>query len=448
MMKTNTASQHKKFRYNYIQDLQKDIASYGMDLGASDDLSILAKPVNLGTRTAPNALVAHPMEGGDSLPCGGPSDLTFTKYERASAGGSGLIWLESVSINQEGRSNKRQMYINDESLAGFKELATRIYDNQSHLGRPITIVQINHSGRYSKPDGFPAPMIASHKPELDERFNLPSDHPLVTDDYLNSLIDQFVKAALLVKEAGFDGVDIKACHGYLLHETLSCYDREGKHGGSLENRSRLMLEIIDRVRQAIPDPEFIIGSRFNLYDALPVSRGWGQDPTDNSKVDLTEPIMLCKELEKRGVTLINVTMGNPAFIPHVNRPYDVGLYYPQEAPLEGVYRLIHHTREMQKALPNMKFIGVGYTWLRQFAPHVAAWIMQTGGASMIGFGRQFIAYPEYAKDIIDKGELDRKKLCICCSKCSMLKREVGTCGCVIRDQEAYLPLYRETFQGK
>ncbi|MCL2572539.1 MAG: flavin oxidoreductase/NADH oxidase [Defluviitaleaceae bacterium] len=433
---------HSKFNYKSLKELQTDIDALGLDLGCDEDLSILSNPVRLGIHTAPNALVAHPMEGGDSDDLGGPSYLTFRKYERAAAGGSGLIWLESVSVNHEGRSNKRQLFINEKSLPGFKYLANRIYKH----GNPITIVQLNHSGRYSKPDGPSAPMIASHKPELDERLKIAPDHELITDNYLDSLIDDFVKAALLVKEAGFHGVDIKACHGYLLHELLSCFDREGKYGGIFENRSALMLTIIDKVREAIPDPSFIIASRLNLYDAMPISKGWGQDSEDYKKVDLTEPIKLAKELVKRNVTLINITMGNPYYIPHINRPYDLGAYYPDEAPLEGVYRLIHYTREMQKAVPEGKFVGVGYSWLRQFSPQVAAWILKTGGAAMIGYGRQFIAYPEYANDIIKNGELDRQKVCISCSKCSMLKRDAGTCGCVVRDQEAYLQLYKETYQ--
>ena len=435
---------HKKFNNMTLQGLGDEIKSLDLDLGYTEDISILSKPVKLGNHTIPNALVALPMEGGDSDSFGGPSDLTFRKYERVAAGGVGLIWLEAVSINQESRSNKRQLYINDNSLPGFKELAARIYKAAGET-RPITIVQLNHSGRYSKPQGSPSPIIASHKPELDERLNIDENHPLVTDEYLDGLIEGFVKASRLARDAGFDGVDIKACHGYLLHELLSCYDRDGKYGGKFENRSSLMLEIIDKVREAIPDPNFIIASRINLYDALPVSKGFGTDMKDYSKVDLTEPIRLAQELVKRGVNLISTTMGNPHFIPHINRPYDLGAYYPDESPLEGVYRLIHYTREIQKAVPDGIFVGVGYSWLRTLSPYVAAWVLKTGGAKLIGYGRQFIAYPDFAKDIIESGKLIRNKVCVTCSKCSMLKRTVGTCGCVVRDTATYLQLYRDTF---
>ena len=436
----------KKLSYKSMQELKDDIASCGYDLGFSDNVQILAKPVDLGGRIAPNALVAHPMEGGDSDKAGAPTELTFRKYERVSEGGIGLVWIEAVSVCQEGRSNPGQLYITEETLPGFKELANRIYEKAAPSARPVTILQLNHSGRYSKPSGISEPIIAGHKAELDERLKLPPDYPLASDEYMQWVVEQFVKAAVLAKEAGFDGVDIKACHGYLLHDFFSCFDRPGKYGGSFENRTRLFLDTIDKVRDAVNDPTFIIASRINIYDAMPVSKGWGTDLSDFSKVDLTEPIRLVEEMVKRGTTLINVTMGNPYFIPHINRPYDLGAYLPEESPLEGTHRLIHYTAKLQKHVPQAKIVGVGYSWLREYSPYVAAWVLETGGASLIGYGRQFIAYPDFAKDIIETGRMQKNKVCVACSKCAILKRDKGLCGCVVRDSEAYLQLYMDTYK--
>ncbi|MCL2564932.1 MAG: flavin oxidoreductase/NADH oxidase [Defluviitaleaceae bacterium] len=442
---------HKKFNYKTIQNLQDDINRLELDLGTSEDLSILLKPVQLGKHIIPNSMVAHPMEGGDADSQGAPTDLTFRKYEAAARGGVGLIWLESVTINEEGRSNKGQLFIKDETLQGFKELVRRINegakDSPIAPHKPITILQLNHSGRYSKPEGPPAskPIIASHMPELDERLKIDDTYPIVSDEYLEGLTGQFVKASVLAKEAGFNGVDIKACHGYLLHELFACFDRAGKYGGSYENRTGLFMEIIDKVKEAVNDPDFIISVRINMYDALTVSKGWGTDLSDFSKIDLKEPIRLVKELAARGVELVNVTMGNPAFLPHISRPYDMGVYYPEESPLEGVYRLIHYTRELQSAVPEAKIVGVGYSWLRELSPYVAAWVLKTGGASLIGWGRMFIAYPDFAKDIMEKGKLQKNKVCVTCSKCSFLRRDTGLSGCVIRDTEGYMKFYQKAY---
>ncbi|MCL1788387.1 MAG: flavin oxidoreductase/NADH oxidase, partial [Defluviitaleaceae bacterium] len=264
-------------------------------------------------------------------------------------------------------------------------------------------------------------------------------------EYLDSLVEKFVTASVLAKEAGFDGVDVKACHGYLLHDLLSAYDRDGEYGGSFENRSKLMLRIVDAIRAAIPDPDFVISSRINIFDALPVSHGFGMASAAGKDVDLTEPIKLTQELVRRGVELVSITMGNPYFIPHINRPYDLGAYEPEETPLFGAHRLIKGAADLQAAVPEAKIVGVGYSWFRGFSPYVAAAVLEEGKAAMIGYGRQILSYPDVYKDMVESGRLNPSKVCVSCSKCSALKRDVGTCGCVVRDAKEYLPLYRATY---
>jgi len=439
----------KKFNYKSLQDLRQDIEALGIDLNVSDNVDALKKPVQLGNRRTPNSVVAHPMEGGDSDAIGNPTDLTFRKYERVARGGFGLIWFEAVSVCEEGRSNARQLWISDETLPGFQALVKRTLkaaESFHPLGtRPLLIMQLNHSGRYSKPQGKPVPLIASHIPELDARLGIDETYPLVTDAYLDNLVAQFVKAAVLAKEAGFDGVDVKACHGYLLHELLSCFDRKGKYGGRFENRTKLMLRIIDEIRAAIPDPDFIISSRINIFDALPISRGFGMAHAGSEAVDLSEPIKLTQKLVQKGVELVSITMGNPYFIPHINRPYDLGAYEPKESPLQGAYRLIKGAADLQAAVPEAKIVGVGYSWFRGLSPYVAAAVLEEGKASLVGYGRQILSYPDVYKDIAEQGRLNPSKVCVSCSKCSALKRDAGTCGCVVRDAEAYLPLYRKTY---
>ncbi|MCL1788133.1 MAG: flavin oxidoreductase/NADH oxidase, partial [Defluviitaleaceae bacterium] len=359
----------KKFDYKSLEYLRQDIQAQGLALSLSDNFDVFKTPVKLGNRVIPNSVVAHPMEGGDSDAAGSPTAPTFRKYERVAAGGFGLIWFEAVSVCEEGRSNPRQLWINQDTRPGFKNMvdATRKAASSFHKNgeQPLLIMQLNHSGRYSKPTGRPTPIIASHIPELDVRLKIDGTYPLVTDAYLDSLVEKFVTAAVLAKEAGFDGVDVKACHGYLLHELLSCYNRDGEYGGSFENRTWLMMRIVDAIRGAIPDPDFVIASRINIFDALPVSHGFGMAVAGSKDVDLTEPIKLTQMLVEKGVELVSITMGNPYFIPHINRPYDLGAYEPEETPLMGAHRLIKGAADLQAAVPEAKIVGVGYSWFRR-----------------------------------------------------------------------------------
>lgn len=111
--------------------------------------------------------------------------------------------------------------------------------------------------------------------------------PVVTDEYLDTLPDAFARAAKLAENAGFDGIDIKACHGYLLSELLSAHTREGKYGGSFENRTRLMLDITDAVR-AVLRPETILASRLSVSDMIDYPYGFGVSETVPASPDFTE----------------------------------------------------------------------------------------------------------------------------------------------------------------
>jgi 2,4-dienoyl-CoA reductase-like NADH-dependent reductase (Old Yellow Enzyme family) len=440
---------YKKFHYKSLHELKEEIKALGIDIKISNNMNLFKEKVLIGEVEIPNSLAIHPMEGGDSTEDGSPTSWTYRKYERMARGGAGLIWIEAVSVVEEGRSNTKQLMITEDNLDKFKELNDLIKNAaREEYGEdfaPLTIVQLNHSGRYSKPYGERKPIIATHNPSLDKSIGVEENYPLVEDDYLEELEDEFIKSAKLCKKAGFSGVDVKACHGYLLSELLSGFTRKGKYGGSYTNRTRFMLNVVDKIKKEVQDDNFIIAARLNLYDGLAYPYGWGVDKEDSNKMDLEEPIRLIKELVSKEVKLINVTMGNPYYIPHVNRPYDIGDYYPKESPLMSSARLIDGAKQIQKRVPEAIVVGVGYSWFREYAPYVAAGSLENGFSKLIGFGRESIAYPDFAKDILKNGGFDKKNVCISCSKCTDLKKAIGTCGCVIRDSKLYLPLYKEVF---
>ena len=414
----------------------------------SPDLSVLAVPLTVGSKTVPNRLACQAMEGCDGTPAGSPDVLTKRRYDRFAKGGAGLIWFEATAVMEEARANPRQLYITKDNLDDYKRQVETIKETgmKTNGYAPIVVMQATHSGRYSKPQGVPAPLIAYNNP-IFEKDNPIAPERIVTDDYLDRVGEALVEGAVLAEQAGFDGVDIKCCHRYLNSELLSAYHREGRYGGSLENRTRLLRESIAGAKERC-GKDFIVSSRLNVYDGFPYPYGFGVKNDGSLDFDPTEPIWLLKELQSLGVELLNITMGNPYFNPHVNRPFASGGYDIDEHPLEGVARMLHGIATLKQAVPEMKIISSALSYLGVAAPNVVSGFIQEGGFDIGGFGRTIFAYPDFAKDILTKGGMDKNKICICCSKCTHIMRKPGgTPGCVIRDREVYAPLYQTFCKG-
>lgn len=437
------------FRYQNIQELREDISRRNLPIEVADNLTPLSRPVNIGHMTSANSMADLPMEGCDSNLDGSPSELVFRRYHRFADGGAGLIWCEANAVLPEGRANERQMMLTRSNIASFQDLvsSSKRVGLERNGFEPIMILQLTHSGRYSRPSGHvPCPLIPQRDPILDARSGVLDESSVVSDEYLEGLVPSYVQSALLAKEAGFDGVDIKACHRYLLSELLASHTRPGKFGGSFENRSRLILTIVEEVRKAVGD-EFILASRFNVFDAHPYPYGFGCSKDDMWVFDPTEPVQLVKELVKRGVNLLSNSAGNPYYIyPQVTRPFDtssMGIPTPEEHQLVSIARLFDFSRTVQEAAGKVPVIGNGYTWLRQFLPNVGAANLAACHVKMIGLGRSSFAYPEAPRDILETGKMDAKKVCISCSKCTQIMRDHGTTGCVVRDAKLYAPLAKQ-----
>ena len=421
--------------------LRKTAEETGVSIPVSEDTSILSRPVKIKGVTAKNSLAVHPMEGFDGTFDGAPDELTFRRYERFASGSAGLYWFEATAVCPEGRSSKRQLWINDGNLDEYKRIVERIHKLSD--GAPV-ICQLTHSGRFSKPENTPAPIIAYHNPRLNEKFDISADYPVATDDYLDGLHDKYLHAAELAKKAGFDGVDVKTCHRYLLSELLSAYLRPGKYGGAYENRTRLVREIVRDAASVYGSDDFLICTRMSVSDCIPYPYGFCT--TEDGEVDITEAKTLLSELHASGLSLLNLSMGTPYYNPHVNRPYDSGGYEPPEHPLTGVERMIKTAAEIKSSIPTLALIGTGYSYLRASAMYAAAGVLEAGGADMIGFGRMAFAYPDFARDMIN-GKFDNKQTCLSCGKCVQLMRRCATAGCPVRDR-LYTPIYVENCGGK
>ena len=341
------------------------------------------------------------------------------------------------------------MYLTNETKDDFSRIVNDIKEEclKENGFEPIVICQLTHSGRYSKPEGTPAPLIAYNNP-IFEKDNPIDKSRIVTDDYLDSLQEALVRGAIDAKACGFDGADIKSCHRYLLSELLSAYTREGRYGGSFENRTRLLTGAVKDARIATGS-DFIITSRLNIYDGFEYPYGFGVKEGCGITPDLTEAKMLSKALVANGIDMLDFTMGNPYFNPHVNRPFAKGTYEPPEHPMVGVARMLNGISEVAAEIKGTPVISSGISFLGGVSANVTAGYVADGKFDFAGYGRETLAYPNVANDITSGKNLDTSKLCICCGKCTEIMRcKGGTPGCVIRDGEVYMPLYKKFVLGK
>ena len=466
-----------EFRLGGMDDLRRLCEEHRVGVGAMEDVSVLGEAVEAGGLSIPNSLAVHPMEGCDGDALGRPERLTLRRYERFAAGGAGLLWAEAIAIVPEARANPRQLWLHQGSREAFAAMVRMIRDKAAEsMGpqhRPVIVAQLTHSGRYSKPgrlanlvsrpspfvprpssvgyggpiipqrDPYRDPLAPQVTPDPDRASRIPADWRLLTDDDLDALQGAYIEAARLAFEAGFDAVDVKSCHGYLINELLACHTRPGRYGGSFENRTRFLLGVIDRIREEL-GPDKAIVSRLGIYDAIPYPYGWGVDKDDYRKPDLTEPKRLIAAMVERGVPMINITIANPYYNPHIGRPFNepiAGGYREPEHPIVGVARMIRLAGEIQREFPHVAIVGTGYSWLRALMPNVAAASKANGLATLIGGGRMAFAYPDFAKDILMKGAMSAEKVCVACSACTQIMRDGGRTGCVVRDNKVYGPIF-------
>ena len=409
---------HQKFHYHNIQDVVSEAQMLQAFLPLNEDVSALYQPLQIGTKSCANRIAFQPMEGTDGLEDGTPGELTWRRYERFAKGGAGLIWFEAVATVPEGRASAHQLMLTDKNLDAYKRLV-------------VVVMQATNSGRYSKPTGKPDPLIAYHCPPLEDP--LLNDSHVLTDDQLKRYTDVYENAAKLSQAAGFDGIDVKCCHRYLACELLSAFLRPGMYGGSYENRTRFLKDAF-RAAQAGMRGGFLT-SRMNVYDGFVYPYGFGVNE-DSLEVDLTEPIRLIGELiDEFHIPVLNVTMGNPYKNPHVNRPYDNGNYVPDEHPIEGLSRMMKGLSQIQHTYPELPVIGSAFSYLRQFAPALAAGMVSGGHCAMAGFGRMAFANPDFVNQLRENGKVD--KVCMTCGGCAQLLRAGTPAGCIIHDREVY-----------
>ena len=254
-------------------------------------------------------------------------------------------------------------------------------------------------------------------------------------------------AAKLAREAGFAFVDIKHCHGYLGHELLGSRSRPGRYGGSLENRTRFMREIIEGIRAEVPG--LMIGVRLSVFDTVPYrpgaarhrrARSRATPPASDSACSaptgmaaaLEDARWVLRMLSGLGVRAMCVTGGTPYYNPHVQRPAlfpPVDGYEPPEDPLHGVARQIDATARLKADFPDLAFVGSAYSYLQEWLPHVAQHAVARGLTDFVGLGRIALSYPGLPADVLEGLPLRRKFICRTFSDCTTGPRMGLVSGC-------------------
>lgn len=408
-----------------------------------------------------NAFCILPMEGWDGTTDGKPSELTKRRWKNFAISGAKLLWgCEAVAVRHEGRANPNQLLLNDQNLSEFEELYQMVEkEHQEAFGNTndlLTGLQLTHSGRFCKPNSKTKmePKILYSHPILNKKFGLPDDYPVMTDDDISSLIDDYISASVRAQKAGFKFVDIKHCHGYLGHEFLSAYDREGIYGKSIENRTRFLREIVAGIRSEAPGLE--IGVRMSIFDwvpfqvgpdgkGIPSSQGnyayaFGGDSSGIHE-DLSETFEFLDELKNLGIELVCTTAGSPYYNPHIQRPAifpPSDGYNPPEDPLHGVARQIKATAAIKKAYPEFYVIGSAYSYLQEWLPNVGEFVLNAKMADSIGLGRMVLSYPDLPADILAGNNMKRPKICRTFSDCTTAPRNGIISGCYPLD-----PFYKK-----
>jgi len=423
--------------------------------------SPLGSPLTIDSLTIGNRFAIHPMEGWDALEDGRPSDNTRRRWQRFGVSGAKLIWGgEAVAVRPDGRANPNQLMLNDgtqSEIGAMRESLVAAHREVMGNDQGLVIgLQLTHSGRFCKPNDHhkQEPMILYRHPILDRKFKLKPDHPVMSDGDIRQLIDQYVEVAKRAAALGFDFVDLKACHGYLGHEFLSAKTRPGEFGGSLENRTRFLREIVAGVRAEAPGLK--IGLRISAIDSvpfrpdpalsgpeglgpgtpeeflLPYRYGFGHDENNPLEIDLTETRAVIGLARDLGIRLFNITLGSPYYNPHLTRPAlypPSDGYHPPEDPLIGVMRHLNVVRELKQSFPDVALVGSGYTYLQEFLPHVAQAAVRAGWTDLVGLGRMVLSYPELPADVLSGRGMQRKRLCRTFSDCTTAPRHGLVSGC-------------------
>lgn len=389
--------------------------------------SLLWKPLKIGGLTAPNRFAVLPMECADATEGGFLSQDALNRYDRYADGGSGLVFLEAITLQYETRSRNWQLLLDVYNEDSRNEWEKFVKDFKKKHPDTILIFQYHHAGETAGR-------------EFSRRISVKHLHTfggdIIDEQYIEDYIQRQVDTAKFLYSIGCDGIDLKFCHGYLGSQLVRPYNnRNWKYGGSWENRSRFAFETCELIRKAIPDDKFLVGARVSMYEEFP--GGQGHVGAESPYYDLSESVALLQGMEARGCNYFGETIGNASiFWEYMS---------PTPSCSVNVYQHMTMSKIMKDAVkPETVIIGAGmsvlgdgiHNELRGLEPektsfeNMAELVLSTGGMDMIGLGRQAMADPYLPVKMRD-GKDDEISWCRTCNLCSELEVRQEHIGCVV-----------------
>lgn len=460
-----------------VEAFREHVAGLNLDIPCDDTIqagpvSPIVQPVpniTVNGKTIGNRIALHPMEGWDGTRTGGVTDLMRRRWQRFGESGAKLICGgEAMAVRPDGRANPNQLIITEDNLEGLQELVGILKKaHAENFGSTDDLVigfQLTHSGRFCRPNDNAVyeARVAFRHPILDPKFKVAGDDQILTDDDIRELIQCYIAAADVAQRAGADFVDIKHCHGYLLHEFLGAHTRPGPYGGSFENRTRILREIVAGIRDS--GNEIELGVRLSTFDmvphrpdpeksrpgklgpgipedfsqCLPYDYGFSVDRNDPTKIELTETFKFVEFCRELGIKILNTSAGSPYYTPHLQRPAGYPPsdgYQPAHDPLIDVERQIQVVKQIKERTgDSIMVVGSGYSYLQEYLPHVSQFVLREGWADMIGLGRVVLSYPAILADAATKGELTTRLICRTFSDCTSAPRNGLRSGCYPLDK--------------
>lgn len=342
---------------------------------ASNPYPHLLAPLDLGFTTLRNRTLMGSMHTGLEERPGGFERMAVYFAERA-RGGVGLMVTGGIAPNEEGGVYSGAAKLSTEAEAEQHRTVT----DAVHAAGGKICLQILHAGRYAyspkqvAPSAIQAPINPFKPRELDE-------------EGIEKQIRDFVTCASLAQRAGYDGVEVMGSEGYFINQFLVAHtnQRTDRWGGSYQNRMRLAVEIVRRVREAV-GPNFIIIFRLSMLDLVQGGSTWD------------EIVMLAKAIERAGATLINTGIGwHEARIPTIATKVPRAAFTKVTAKLRGAV-----------SIPLI-------TTNRINTPEVAEAVLAEGDADMVSMARPFLADPEFVNKAA-QGRGDEINTCIGCNQ--------------------------------